>query len=103
MKKFLPLLIFFLSAFLFAEKITVFRKVNELLVQSRWSEEKDLIIHISRFANEASYLVKHGSDIRNYKKGIRLHQSYDEYDYRHDQFRNRCFPFHHREYRGGNV
>ena len=79
MKKFLPLLIFFLSAFLFAEKITVFRKVNELLVQSRWSEEKDLIIHISRFANEASYLVKHGSDIRNYKKGIRLHQSYDEY------------------------
>ena len=80
MKKLLILcLTALISCSLFAEKITVYRAGNDVLIQSRWSAEKDLVIHIHRFANEASYLVKRDSDIRNYKKGIRLHLSNDEY------------------------
>jgi hypothetical protein len=62
-----------------AEKITVYRNGNNLFVQSRWSQEKDIVIHVCRIANEISYLVPHGSDIRQYKKGIRLHTGLDDY------------------------
>lgn len=67
------------SCTLFAEKITVYRTGNDVLIQSRWSDDKDIVINIYRFANEMSYLVKRNSDIRQYRKGIRLHWGSDEY------------------------
>lgn len=78
-KTFRLFLLFLLAGTLSAEQITVYRDGNDLLVQSRWSEEKDLVIHVSRFANEASYLVRKDSDIRQYSKGERLHLGWDDY------------------------
>lgn len=59
--------------------ITVFRDGDDFLVKSRFSDDKDIVIHINRIANEASYLVPTGSDILEYEKGLRLHKNTDEY------------------------
>ena len=53
----------------FADKITVYRTGREVLIQSRWSEELDIVIRVYRLANEGCYLVKRGSDIRQAKRG----------------------------------
>jgi hypothetical protein len=79
MKKYIALLLCFITFSAFAEKITVYRNGNDLFVQSRWSNEKDIILHICRIANEVAYLVPHNSDIRKYKKGIQLHLGLDDY------------------------
>ena len=63
----------------FAEKITVYRAGQEVLIQSRWSDELDIVLNVYRLANEACYLVKRGSDIRQAKRGLQLHLSGDEY------------------------
>lgn len=63
----------------FADKITVYRTGREVLIQSRWSEDLDIVIRVYRLANEGCYLVKRGSDIRQAKRGLRLHESGDEY------------------------
>ena len=59
--------------------ITVFRNGDDFLVKSRFSAEKDIVIRITRVANEESYLVPAGSDILEYAKGLRLHANADEY------------------------
>ena len=51
------------------EQITVYRNGNELLARSGFSEEKDIILHIVRVANERAYLVPRGTDILAYKAG----------------------------------
>ena len=63
----------------FADKVTVYRTGQEVLIQSRWSDELDIVIRVYRLANEGCYLVKRGSDIKLAKRGLRLHVSGDEY------------------------
>ncbi len=59
--------------------ITVFRNGDDFLVKSRFSAEQDIVIRITRIANEESYLVPAGSDILAYSGGLRLHANSDEY------------------------
>lgn len=59
--------------------ITVFRNGDDFLVKSRYSAEKDIVIRITRIANEESYLVPAGSNILEYANGLRLHANADEY------------------------
>ncbi|MFA6931687.1 MAG: hypothetical protein WCT05_15285, partial [Lentisphaeria bacterium] len=59
--------------------ITVYRTGDDFLVKSRFSDEKDIVIRITRIANEESYLVPSGSDILEYASGQRLHANADEY------------------------
>jgi hypothetical protein len=51
------------------EKITVFRDGNEILVQSGFSEEKDIVLHIFRVANERAYLIPKGDNLLDYQIG----------------------------------
>ena len=65
------------------EQVTAYRKGNEYWVKSRFSADKDIIIH--RFQcggnnspNEAAYLVPGGTPIADYEKGERIHRNGDE-------------------------
>ena len=61
------------------EKITVFRNGNKFLVQSGFSEEKDIVLSISRNGNEAAYFVPRASDILDYRKGELMHSGGDDF------------------------
>ncbi|MFA6929875.1 MAG: hypothetical protein WCT05_06070 [Lentisphaeria bacterium] len=56
--------------------ITVYRTGDNFLVKSRFSDEKDIVIRITRIANEESYLVPSGSDILEYASGQHLHAKF---------------------------
>ena len=65
---------------LFAGEITVYRKGRDAWIQSRFSETHDIVIGIMLDANERSYLVPRGTDIREAaQKGMQLHANSDEY------------------------
>ena len=81
MKRFLFLTVFcgFLALLCAENAITVYKDGSEFFVKSRFSETEDLIIQNWRYANERAYLVKRGTPIQNYKQGIILHASSDDY------------------------
>ena len=62
-----------------SEFITVYKDGNDFFVRSAFSGTEDIIIHNWRYANEKAYLVKKGTPITAYAKGIVLHQAGDEY------------------------
>ena len=69
-----------MCAVLFAGDITVYRQGRDAWIQSRFSETHDIVIGVMLDANERSYLVPRGTDIREVtKKGFLLHSNGDEY------------------------
>lgn len=59
--------------------VTVYRNGGELLIQSSYSQQEDLVIRVRWIANEESYLIPRNSDLRNFASGRRLHSNSDEY------------------------
>ena len=68
-----------LGVLLSAQEVTAFRDGDQLWVQSRYTDEQDIIIHVFRYANQGARLVPRKSDIRDYQKGKLLHIGGDDY------------------------
>ena len=69
-----------ICAILWAGEITVYRQGRDAWIQSRFSKTHDIVIGVMLDANERSYLVPRGTDIRDVlKKGFLLHINGDEY------------------------
>ena len=61
------------------ESIRVYRDDDGVLIRSEFSADQDLVIHVCRVANEESYLISKESSITDYKQGLLLHPSGDDY------------------------
>ena len=57
-----------LGVLLSAQEVTAFRDGDQLWVQSRYTDEQDIIIHVFRYANQGARLVPRKSDIRDYHR-----------------------------------
>ena len=69
-----------MCAALMAGEITVYRQGRDAWIQSRFSETHDIVIGVMLDANERSYLVPRGTDIREVtRKGKCLHTNGDDY------------------------
>lgn len=62
-----------------SEKITVYRDGLNCFIKSSYSREQDIVIRIFNYANECSWLVPKGSDIRKCSEHFLLHRNGDEY------------------------
>ncbi len=79
MKSHITAAITVMCAALFAGEITVYRQGRDAWIQSRFSETQDIVIGVMLDANEKSYLVPRGTDIREVsKRGKLLHINGDE-------------------------
>ena len=67
-------------AVVYAGEITVYRSGRDAWIQSRFSQTHDIVIAVILDANERSFIVPRGTDIRQAaKKGWMLHSSGDDY------------------------
>ena len=80
MKKLITAVAAMVCAIVCAGEITVYRNGKDAWIQSRFSKTHDIVISIFLDANERSYIVPRGTDIREAaKKGWMLHSCGDEY------------------------
>ena len=61
------------------EKITVRKMGDEFVVRSEFSSKYDLVILNFRYANEGAYLIPKDLELKNFRKGRKIHMNGDEY------------------------